>query len=119
MRQQKVALASLFLSIALGLGACGARDAANRVAGRGGEEVRLAAQWPVEGAPDGIAVSSTGEVYVTINNSHRVVRYGPRGELLAQWPVEHEITAIAAGPEGLVYIADWAGSQVLAFQAQP
>jgi len=66
----------------------------------------LLAHWSVEDQPGGIAVGPGGEVYVTINNSHKVVKYSPDGEVLAEWDVDGviETNGIAVGPGGEVYV---------------
>lgn len=61
-------------------------------------------EWPVEGGPDGIAVSPDGEVFVTINNNYRVVKYSAEGVLLAEWSCEGEPGGIAVSPEGEVFV---------------
>ncbi len=63
-------------------------------------------QWSVEDQPGGIAISPWGEVYVTINNNHKVVKYSPEGEMLAEWDVDGviETNGITVGPGGEVYV---------------
>lgn len=68
-------------------------------------KIRFLTEWPVEGEPDGIAVSPDGEVFVTITNSHRVVKYSKEGVQLANWPFEGEARGIAVSHEGEVFIA--------------
>ena len=65
----------------------------------------LSAQWTVEDKADGIAIGSGGEVYVNINQNHKVVKYSPEGVMLDGWTVEGEMTAMAIGPNGLVYVS--------------
>ena len=66
----------------------------------------LLAQWSAEDLVGGIAVGPGGEVYVTINNSHKVVKYSTEGEKLAEWDVDGviETNGIAVGPGGEVYV---------------
>lgn len=64
----------------------------------------LVTQWRVGDQASGIAVGPGGEVYVTINNSHKVVRYSVEGEKLAEWDVDGVINGIAVGPRGEVYV---------------
>ncbi len=66
----------------------------------------LLAQWSVEDQVGGIAVSPWGEVYVTINNNHKIVKYSPEGDVLAEWDVDGviETNGIAVGPGGDVYV---------------
>lgn len=66
----------------------------------------LLAQWSLEDLVGGIAIGPGGEVYVTINNSHKVVKYSPEGERLAEWDVDGviETNGIAVGPGGEVYV---------------
>jgi hypothetical protein len=66
----------------------------------------LLAHWSIEDQAGGIAVGLGGEVYVTINNSHKVVKYSPEGEKLAEWDVDGviETNGIAVGPGGEVYV---------------
>jgi len=61
-------------------------------------------QWPVEGGPDGIAVSRNGEVFVNINQNYRVVKYSPQGMRLAEWSYEGEARGIAVSPDGEVLV---------------
>ena len=68
-------------------------------------KITFLTEWPVEGEPDGIAVSPDGEVFVTVNNNHRVVKYSKEGVQLAQWPFEGAASGIAVGHEGEVFIA--------------
>ena len=53
-------------------------------------EIMFVTEWPVEGGPDGIAIGPDGNVFVNINQSHRVVKYSPAGEPLADFPFEGE-----------------------------
>jgi len=64
----------------------------------------LSTQWTVEDKADGIAIGSGGEVYVTINNNHKVVKYSPEGEMLTEWSLEGVADGIAVGPGGEVYV---------------
>jgi hypothetical protein len=52
-----------------------------------------------------IAAGPGGEVYVNINNSHRVVQYSTNGTYLTEWTVDGELSGIAAGPGGEVYVS--------------
>ena len=61
-------------------------------------------QWPVEGGPDGIAISRDGEVFVNTNQNHRVVKYGPEGTRLAEWSYEGEARGIAVSPDSEVLV---------------
>jgi sugar lactone lactonase YvrE len=67
-------------------------------------EITFLTEWLVEGGPDGIAVSPDGEVFVNINNSHRVVKYSPEGVRLAEWSFEGESSGIAVSPDGEVFV---------------
>ena len=66
----------------------------------------LLAQWSAEDQASGIAIGPDGEVYVTINNNHKVVKYSTEGEMLAEWDVDGviETNGIAVGPGGEVYV---------------
>ena len=66
--------------------------------------VQMVTLWNVDGQADNIAIGPGGEVYVNINNSHKVVKYDSEGEKLAEWDVEDEINGIAVGPDGDVYV---------------
>ena len=72
---------------------------ASAVATYGAEMVSM---WNVEGQADGIAVGPEGEVYVNINQNHKVVKYSPEGEVLTEWPLEGDANGIATGPGGEV-----------------
>ena len=61
-------------------------------------------EWPVEGGPDGIAISPIDEVFVNINQNHRVVKYSREGVRLAEWPFEGESSGIAVSRDGEVFI---------------
>ena len=61
-------------------------------------------EWPVEGGPDGIAISPDGEIFVTVTNNHRVVKYNAEGIRLAEWPFEGEASGIAVSPDGDVFV---------------
>jgi sugar lactone lactonase YvrE len=76
------------------------------------------AEWMVEGANgvDGIAVDGRGQVYVTINNSHRVVSFSPAGEMLSQWDLKGNFSGLAVSPEGLIFAADVDASSMKVFQ---
>lgn len=64
----------------------------------------LLAQWSAEDQASGIAIGPDGEVYVTINNNHKVVKYSSEGEKLDEWSVDGVMNGIAVGPNGLVYL---------------
>ncbi|OPY49303.1 MAG: SMP-30/Gluconolaconase/LRE-like region [Methanosaeta sp. PtaU1.Bin060] len=64
----------------------------------------LSNQWAVEDKADGIAIGPGGEVYVNINQNHRVVKYSPEGEMLMEWSLEGVADDIAVGPGGEVYV---------------
>lgn len=51
-----------------------------------------------------IAVGPGGDVFVNINNSHRVVRYTSDGVPIGAWNLELLPSAIATGPDGSVYV---------------
>lgn len=69
-----------------------------------GRGALLLDQWAVEGSAQSIAVGPDGQIYVTINNNHKVVKYSPNGELLAEWTLEEMPSGIAVGPGGEVYV---------------
>jgi hypothetical protein len=62
-------------------------------------------EWVLPGEPGGIAVGPGGQVYVTINNSHRVVQYSASGEYLAGW-------IVAAGRPGAIAVAPSSGLRI-------
>jgi hypothetical protein len=64
----------------------------------------LLAQWSVEDQANGIAVGPGGEVYVNINQNHKVVKYSSEGEMLTEWFLENVASGIAVGPGGEVYV---------------
>jgi hypothetical protein len=75
-------------------------------------------EWMVEGANsiDGIVVDGRGRVYVTINNSHRVVSFSAAGEMLSGWDLEGNFSGLAVSPEGLIFAADVDDSTIRVFQ---
>ncbi|GEM_PF-1519445 len=52
----------------------------------------------------GIAVGPGGEVYVNINQNHKVVKYSPGGDVLTEWSLEGMADGIVTGPGGEVYV---------------
>ena len=64
------------------------------------------AEWPVDGVPSGIAVGPGGEVYVNINQNHKVVEYSSDGEKRAEFDVDGviETNGIVVGTDRDVYI---------------
>lgn len=66
-------------------------------------KVTFITEWNVSGQPDGIAISANGEVFVNINNNHRIVKYNTEGELLAEWSSEGESRGIAVSQDGEVF----------------
>jgi sugar lactone lactonase YvrE len=66
----------------------------------------LLTYWVAEGRIDSIATGLGGDVYVTINNNHKVVKYSSEGEKLTEWNVDGviETNGIAVGPRGDVYV---------------
>ena len=66
-------------------------------------EILFVTEWPVEGGPDGIAIGPDGNVFVNINNNHRVVKYSPAGEPLADFPFEGESNGIAVSSDNEVF----------------
>ena len=71
-----------------------------------GSGASLLTHWAAEDGIDGIAVGPGGEVYVNINQNHKVVKYSAEGEKLAEWDVDGviETNGIAVGPGGEVYV---------------
>ena len=84
------------------------------------DNVRLLARWGSKGArngqfalPLGIAVDTSGNVYVTDNENHRVQRFSANGEFLSKWGSRGSRDGqfnfpggIAVDREGRVYVAD-------------
>ncbi|MFH1634175.1 MAG: hypothetical protein ABIG63_09210 [Chloroflexota bacterium] len=61
---------------------------------------------------NGIAVGPGGEVYVTVNNSHRVVQYSATGQYLTEWGLEAGAPgAIAVAPGSGTHISEASGSE--------
>ena len=53
--------------------------------------ITLMTEWPVEGGPDGIAVSPDGEVFVTINGNYRIEKATYEGDTSGQpWYIKVE-----------------------------
>jgi formylglycine-generating enzyme required for sulfatase activity len=52
----------------------------------------------------GMAVGQNGTVFVTINNSHRILGYDAAGQQMAEWEIDGEASALATGPGGQVYV---------------
>ena len=68
--------------------------------------VQMVTLWNVDGQADNIAIGPGGDVYVNINQNHKVVKYSSEGEKLAEWQVPGviETNGIAVGPGGDVYV---------------
>ncbi len=75
----------------------------NRVAEAEGN---LLNAWPVEGEAHAITVAPDGTLFVTINNSHRVVQHTFAGKVVGGWDVAGEVAAIAVSPEGQVAVVN-------------
>ncbi len=79
---------------------------------------------PLFYASAGIAVGSSGNVFVADQGAHRIRKFSPQGSLLASWgtdspgPLHFEgPQAIAVDPDGNIYVAD-AGVVKLSFTGQ-
>ncbi len=57
-----------------------------------------------EGTPGDLATGPEGQLFVRINQNHRIVRYAPSGEMLGSWPVDGRAAEITVGPEGQVFV---------------
>jgi DNA-binding beta-propeller fold protein YncE len=66
----------------------------------------LLTQWATEDQADCIAIGPGGEVYVNINQNHKVVKYSSEGERVTEWEIPGviETNGIAVGPDGNVYV---------------
>ncbi len=70
-------------------------------------DLEFVTEWYIEGSPACVAVyEPSGEVFVTINNNHRVVKYSANGDFLLEFGREGEI------PVGIA--VDLAGNSVVA-----
>jgi DNA-binding beta-propeller fold protein YncE len=88
-------------------------------------EGELLTEWSVVAGvieTNGMAVGPGGEVYVNINNNHRVVKYSAEGEILDEWGGEGSEpgqflspTGVAVSEDGLVYIADSGNNRIQVF----
>lgn len=70
-------------------------------------DLEFVTEWQIEGSPAWIAVHNpTGDVFVNINQDHRIVRYSANGDVLLQFGREDEIpVGIAVDPEGNCVVA--------------
>jgi DNA-binding beta-propeller fold protein YncE len=66
--------------------------------------ITFVTEWPVEGGPDGIAVGPEGEVFVNINNNHRIAKYSIEGVRLAEWSTEGEPSGLAVSRNSEVFV---------------
>ena len=94
----------------------------------GGKSYTLASYWDGSTSPSGvfnhpigIAVSPTGDVYVT-DFRHRVVHLSPLGEFRGEWGREgsgegefNNPVGIAVGPDGSVYVSDYEQDRIQKF----
>lgn len=56
------------------------------------------------GTPGDVATDLLGQLFVRINQNHRVVRYDAWGQEQESWEVDSEAREITVGPEGQVYV---------------
>jgi sugar lactone lactonase YvrE len=61
--------------------------------------------WRIDGEANAIAVGGRGEIYVNINNNHRVVRYSRQVERLGEFEIEGNASAMAVDGQGRVLVA--------------
>lgn len=83
------------------------------------------AEWSVVAGvieTNGIVISPDNEVFVNINNSHRVAKYSADGELFLEWgskgnqPCEFiSPSGVAIGPNEFVYVADKGNHRIQVF----
>lgn len=92
------------------------------------QRYELAGYWDAAGAPSGplehpfgIAVASSGEVYVTDGRA-RVIQFSSRGAVLAEWGSEgvaagqfSDPVGIAVGADGAVFVSDYDQDRVQQF----
>lgn len=83
-----------------GVGPALAQDQAGEVA-----QAVLVAEWPLESPPGSVAVGPDGSVYVTINNSHKVVAYTPQGDRTGEWALEGPSDGLSVDSWGQVWTA--------------
>ncbi len=55
---------------------------------------------PLQSATDGVAIDSTGDVWVAEQFASRVARLSPTGQILGQYDVGAEPLGVTAGPGG-------------------
>jgi hypothetical protein len=80
----------------------------------------LLTQWAAEDQADCIAIGPGGEVYVNINQNHKVMKYSAEGERIAEWEIPGviETNGIAVGPGGEVYVNINQNHKVLKFSPE-
>ncbi len=56
------------------------------------------------GTPGDVASDPQGQIFVKINQNHRIVQYNSEGQEVVSWEIDGEADAITVGPEGEVYV---------------
>jgi DNA-binding beta-propeller fold protein YncE len=67
--------------------------------------------------PIDVAVSPSGEVFVTDFYNRRVQRFSPEGEFLGAFPTADSPSGLAVGHEGLVYVAEFEEGRIAVYTA--
>jgi DNA-binding beta-propeller fold protein YncE len=71
------------------------------------------------GAPNGVAVDHTGNIYVADASNHRVQKLTADGKLIAEWrgpgPGFYGPRRIAIGPDNSIYVVDQGRTRVVKF----
>jgi len=69
-----------------------------------GPDGTLLGALTTNGTPGDLATSLLGEVFVRINQNHRIVHYASSGQELGSWDVDGEAGEITVGPDGQVFV---------------
>lgn len=94
-------------------------------------EGEILLEWGSEGKgpgeldrPQGIAIDSSGDVYVADANNHRIQKFSPQGAFIKEWgsegtgPGEFSFPYdVAVDSQGDVYVSDWGNNRIQKFSS--